>query len=197
MKTRMLITASIMLTVVLMAAMSQAAPSCCDPKNSPIPTATLPPAQRLSGPSVVAAPQALVVARQVASGPVRPAPKYPSRPLPRRQYAVAKPVGLPSAPAVPSCCAVPNSNGQPRGINAAVQGKSRGCGCCGGKSGQASYTRFQPVSGQVQFMSNPPATGRQVYPVPQASCCSGAGPGNNQGRAWNASVQPAVFPGLW
>jgi hypothetical protein len=197
MKMRMLTAASVILTVVLMAAISQAAPSCCDPKNSSIPTVTLAPVQPMNGPAVVPAPQARVVSRPIASGPVGPTPKYPARALPQRQYAVARPVGLPIAPAVPSCCAVPNGNGQARGINAAVQGRSRGCGCCGGNRDQARYSGFQPVSGQVKFMSNPPTTGRPVYPVGQASCCSAAGPGSNQGRGWNASAQPAVFPGLW
>jgi hypothetical protein len=198
MKMRMLTAASIILTVVLVAAMSQAAPSCCDPKNSSIPAASLAPVQPMNGPAVVAAPRARVVSRQIVSGPVRSTPKYPARPMPPRQYAVAKPIGFPNAPAVPSCCAVPNGNGQARGINAAVQGQFRGCGCCGGNANQARNSGFQPVNGQVQFMSNPPTTGRQVYPVGQASCCSAAGSGGNkQGSRWNVSAQPAVFPGLW
>lgn len=114
---------------------------------------------------------------------------------PQRQYAAAKPIGLPNAPAAPSCCALPDNSGPARGINSSTQGQSPVCGCCGGTRSQASYSVLQPASGSVQFMSNPPAAGQQVYPASQASCCTPKGPGNIQGVR-NAS-QLTGFPGLW
>ena len=57
MKLSMLTAASILLTVVLIAAIGHAAPSCCDPKNGSTPTATFAPGQPSRGPVAVAAPQ--------------------------------------------------------------------------------------------------------------------------------------------
>jgi hypothetical protein len=196
MKTRMVAAASIILAVVLIATMSIAAPSCCDPKNSSTQATRFAPVQQTNGPMPVAVPQTRVVTRQIAAGRVRPTPKYSGRPVPRTQYAVAKPVGFPNAPAAPSCCSTPNNRGPARGINASVQGQFRGCACCGGGSRQPRYSGFQPVNGQVQLMSNPPRAGQQVYPAGQASCCSTTGSVNNQGRGWNVA-QPTGFPGLW
>jgi hypothetical protein len=198
MKMRVLAAASILLTVVLVAAISHAAPSCCDPKNGSTPGATLAPGQPTQGAIPAASPQQRVVIPQVTPAMVRATGSNWGGPVPQRQYAASKPVGLPNAPAAPSCCAVPNNSGPARGINPATQAQFRGCGgCggCGGAGGQASYSGLQPASGPVQFTSNPPSTGQQVYPAGQASCCSTTGPSNNRG-GWNAS-QPAVFPGLW
>lgn len=195
MKTRMITAASIFLAVVLIATTSYALPSCCDPKNSSAATGTLAQGQPMSGPGIVAAPQARVVTRQAVPAPVRPTPKYLGMPLPKRQYAAAKPAGLLSAPAAPSCCALPNNSGPARAINPATQGPPRGCGCCGTTGAQAKYSGFQPPPGQVQFMSNPASAGQPVSPGGQASCCSPTGPGNNP-VGWNAA-QPASFPGLW
>ncbi|MGO9570269.1 MAG: hypothetical protein ACLP5H_22290 [Desulfomonilaceae bacterium] len=194
MKIRVLAAASIILTVVLIAAMSHAAPSCCDPKNSSAPTGALVPGQPVRGPIPIAAPQARVATRQIAPASVRATGSNWAGPLPQRQYAASRPVGRPNAPAAPSCCALPNKSAPARGISAAPQAQSRGCACCGGTGGQASYSGFQPVGGQVQFTSNLPSAGQQVLPVAQAPCCSGSGPGYNRGD-WNAS-QPS-FPGLW
>jgi len=230
MKMRVFAAASILLTVVLVAAISHAAPSCCDPKNSSTPGATLAPGQPTRGPILATSPQQRVVTPQVTPAMVSATGSNWSRPVPQRQFAAAKPGGLPNAPAAPSCCSVPNNRGpapqgqysasKPIGFATAAggpsccavpnnQGSSRGiapvpqalfrgcggCGGCGGAGGQASYQGFQPASGPVQFTSNPPSTGQQVYPAGQASCCPTTGPSNNR-AAWNAS-QATVFPGLW
>ena len=195
MKMRVFAAASILLTVVLVAAISHAAPSCCDPKNGSAPGATFAPGQPMQGTIPAASPQQRVVAPQVTPAMVRATGSNWSGPVPQRQVAASRPVGLLNAPAAPSCCAGPNNSGPARGINPATQAQFRGCGCSGGAGGQASYSGFQPASGPVQFTSNPPSNGQQVYPAGQASCCPTTGPSNNQG-GWNAS-QPTVFPGLW
>jgi hypothetical protein len=198
MKMRVFAAASIILTVVLVAAISHAAPSCCDPQNSLAPGVTLAPGQPTRGPILAASPQQRVVTPQVTPAVVRATGSNWGGPAPQRQYAASKPVGLPNAPAAPSCCTVPNNSGPARGINPAPQAQFRGCGgCggCGGAGGQASYSGLQPASGPVQFTSNPPRTGQQLYPAGQASCCSTTGARNNR-ASWNAS-QTTVFRGLW
>jgi hypothetical protein len=198
MKMRVFAAASIILTAVLVAAISHAAPSCCDPQNSSAPGAMLAPGQPTRGLIRATSPQQRVVTPQVTPAVVRATGSNWGGPAPQRQYAASKPVGLPNAPAAPSCCTVPNNSGPPRGINPAPQAQFRGCGSCGGcggAGGQASYSGFQPASGPVQFTSNPPSTGQQVYPAGQASCCPTTGPSNNR-ASWNAS-QATVFPGLW
>ncbi len=194
MKMRILAAASIILTVVLVAAISHAAPSCCDPKTSSTPGATLAPGQPTRVTIPAASPQQRVMTPQVIPAMVRATGSNWSGPVPQRQVAAPRPVGLPNAPAAPSCCTGPNNSGPARGINPAPQAQSRGCGCCGCAGGQASYSGFQPASGRVLTTSNPPNTGQQVFPVAQAPCCSTTGPGNNQG-GWNASQ--TGFPGLW
>jgi hypothetical protein len=195
MKMRMLTAASILLAVVLIATISHAAPSCCDPKNTSTPGATLAPGQptmrTIPGPSI----QQRLVAPQPAPGIVRATGSNWGGPVSQRPLAAAKPVGFLNAPAAPSCCALPNNTGQARAINPATQVSARGCGCCGSTGAQAQYSGFQPPRGQVQFTSNPPSTGQPVNPVGQASCCQPTGPGLNQG-GWNAS-QRTGFPGLW
>jgi hypothetical protein len=198
MKMRVLAAASIVLTVVLVAAISHASPSCCDPKNSSAPGAMFAPGQPTQGAIPAASPQQRVVTPQITPAMIRATGSNWGGPVPQGQYAAPKPVGLPNVPAAPSCCAGPNNSGPARGINPATQAQFRGCGgCggCGGTGGQASYSGFQPASGRVLSASNPPNSGQQVSPVPQAPCCSTTGPGSNQ-RGWNAS-QPTVFPVLW
>jgi hypothetical protein len=195
MKMRVFAAASILATVVLVAATSHASPSCCDPKNSSAPIGTFVPGQPMQVTIPAASPQQRVVTRQITPAMVRATGSNWGGPVPQGQYAVSKPVGVPNAPASPSCCTGPNNSGPARGINPATQAQFRGCGGCGGTGGQASYSGFQPASAPVQFTSNPPNTGQQVYPAGQAPCCATTGPGNNQG-SWNAS-QPTVFPGLW
>jgi hypothetical protein len=195
MKMRILAAASVLLIVVLVAAISHADPSCCDPKNGSIPGATLAPARPTGDPFATSAPQSRVVPDRTAPAMVRATGSNWGGPVPQGQYAVPKPVGLQNAPAAPSCCTGPNNGGPARGINPATQAQSRGCGCCGGTGGRASNSGFQPASGRVLTTSNPPNTGQPVFPVAQAPCCSTTGPGNNQG-GWNAS-QPTVFRGLW
>ena len=198
MKMRILAAASVLLTVVLVAAISHTAPSCCDPKNGSTPGALFAPGQPTQGTIPAASPQRRVVTPQVTPAMVRATGSNWSGPVPQRQVAASRPVGLPNAPAAPSCCTGPNNSGPSRGINPASQAQFRGCGgCggCGGAGGQASYSGFQPASGRVLSTSNPPNTGQQVFPVAQAPCCSTTGPSNNQG-GWNAS-QPTVFRGLW
>jgi hypothetical protein len=195
MKMRVSAAASILLIVVLVAAMSHAAPSCCDPKNGSAPGATFAPGQptRVAGPT--APPQQRVVTPQVTPAMVRATGSNWRGPVPQGQYAASRPVGLPNAPAAPSCCAGPNNSGPARVINPATQAQFRGCGCSGRTGGQASYSGFQPASGRVLPISNAPSTGQQVYPAGQASCCPPTGPSNNQ-SGWNAS-QTTVFRGLW
>ncbi len=195
MKMRLLAAATIVLAAVLIAATSHAGPSCCDPKNGSTPGATLAPGQPTGDPFVTAAPQLRGVVGRPGPAAVRATGGNFVGPMPQGQYAAAKPVGPLNAPAAPSCCALPTNSGTPRGINPATQGQSPGCGCCGGNRGQAATSVFQPASGPVQFMSNPPSTGQQVNPAGQASCCTPKGPGNIQGGR-NAS-QPTGFPGLW
>ena len=194
MKMRVFAAASILLTVVLVAPISHAAPSCCDPNNGSTLGAMLAPGQPTRATIPAASPQQRVATPQVTPAMVRATGSNWSGPVPQRQVAASKPVGLPNAPAAPSCCAVPNNSGPARVINPATQAQFRGCGCSGGTGSQASYSGFQPASGPVQFTSNPSSTGQQVYPAGQASCCTPTGPSNNQG-GWNAS-RP-VFPGLW
>jgi hypothetical protein len=193
MKMRLFAAASILLTVVLVAAISHAAPSCCDPKNGSAPGATLAPGQPTRSSIPAASPQQRVATPQVTPAMLRATGSNWNGPVPLRQVAASRPVGLLNPPAAPSCCAVPNNSGPAR-INPAPQAQSRGCGCCGGTGGQAPYSGFQPASGPVQFTSNPPSTGQQVYPAGQASCCPATGPSNIQ-SGWNAS-RPG-FPGLW
>jgi hypothetical protein len=195
MKMRVFAAASILLTVILVAALSHAAPSCCDPKTGSTPGATLAPGQRTQGTIPGVSPLQRVVTPQLTPARVRATGSNWGGPVPQRQYAASRPVGLPNAPAAPSCCAVPNNSGPARGINPAPQAQFRGCGCCGGTGGPASYSGFQPVNGPVQFTSNPPSTGQRVYPAGQASCCTPTEPSNNRG-GWNAS-QPTSFSGLW
>jgi hypothetical protein len=194
MKMRVFAAAWILLTVVLAAAISHAAPSCCDPNNGSTLGAVLAPGQPTRGTIPAASPQQRVATPQVTPAMVRATGTNWSGPVPQRPVAASKPVGLPNAPAAPSCCAVPNNSGPARGINPATQAQSRGCGCSGATGGQASYSGVQPASGPVQFTSNPASMGQQVYPVGQASCCPPTGPSNNQG-GWNAS-RP-VFRALW
>jgi hypothetical protein len=182
------------LTVVLVAPISHAAPSCCDPNNGSTLGAMLAPGQPTRATIPAASPQQRVATPQVTPAMVRATGSNWSGPVPQGQVAASRAVGLPNAPAVPSCCAVPNNSGPARGINPSTQAQFRGCGCSGGTGGPASYSRFQPASGPVQFTSNPPSTGQQAYPAGQASCCPTTGPSNNQG-GWNAS-RP-VFRGLW
>ena len=195
MKMRVFAAASILLTVVLVAAISHAAPSCCDPKNGSAPGATFAPGQPMQGNIPAASPQQRVVAPQVTPAMVRATGSNWSGPVPQRQVAASRPVGLPNAPAAPSCCAVPNNSGPARGINPATQAQSRGCGCCGGTGGQASNSGFQPASGRVLFTSNPPNTGQQVFPVAPGPLLLNDR-AQQQSGGWNAS-QPTVFRGLW
>ncbi len=191
MKLRIITAASILLSVVLVAAIGHAAPSCCDPQNGSAPGAMLAPGQSTRGTIPAASPQQRVATPQVTPAMVRATGSNWSGPVPQRQYAAPKPVGLLNAPAAPSCCALPNNGGP--GINPAPQVQSRGCGCCGGTRGQVSYPVFQPANGRVVSTSNPPNAGQQVLPVGQAPCCSTAGPSDQSG--WNASQ--TGFPGLW
>ena len=128
MKMRVFAAASIFLTVVLVAAISHAAPSCCDPQNSSAPGATLAPGQPTRGLIPATSPQQRVVNPQVTPAMVRATGSNWGGPAPQRQYAASKPVGLPNAPAAPSCCTVPNNSGPARGINPAPQAQFRGCG---------------------------------------------------------------------
>jgi hypothetical protein len=195
MKIGMLTAATILLAVVLIATISHAAPSCCDPKNTSTPGAALAPGQpttrTIPGPTV----QQRFVAPQASPGIVRATGGNWGGPVSQRPLAAARPVGFPNAPAAPSCCAVPNNSGPARAINPATQVPPRGCGCCGTTGAPAQYAGFQPPRGQVQFTSNPPRTGQTVNPAGQASCCQPAGAGVNQ-AGWNAS-QRTGFPGLW
>lgn len=192
MKERTLIVALVVLATALITATSQAAPSCCDPTNSSATTGLFSSPRPTSGPVPAGLPQRQVSSPKYAA---TNAPAFPGRGIAQNNQYVARPAGLPNAPAAPSCCPVPNSRGPQRVINPAVQAQSSGCGCCGGNRGQVSNSLFRPVPGQVQFTSNPPASGRQVVPAGQASCCSPTGANNQQG-SWSAT-QAGGFPGLW
>ena len=94
MKMRVFAAASILLTVVLVAAISHAAPSCCDPKNGSAPGATFAPGQPMQGTIPAASPQQRVVAPQVTPAMVRATGSNWSGPVPQRQVAASRPVGL-------------------------------------------------------------------------------------------------------
>ncbi len=111
MKMRLLAAASILLTVVLVASTSHAAPSCCDPKNGSTPVATFAPGQATSGPVRIAPPQARVASRQIVPAVRATGSNWGVPPIYQRQYASPSPVGLPKAPALPSCCSTANNRG--------------------------------------------------------------------------------------
>ena len=191
MKMRILAAASVLLTVVLVAAISHAAPSCCDPKNGSTPGALFAPGQPTQGTIPAASPQRRVVTPQVTPAMVRATGSNWSGPVPQRQVAASRPVGLPNAPAAPSCCTGPNNSGPSRGINPASQAQFRGCGgCggCGGAGGQASYSGFQPVGEFCPHrIRQTPASRCSLWPRPPVA--QQQGPATTKGAGTHRSLR--------
>jgi hypothetical protein len=192
-KTKMLSVALVLLAVGFIAVTSYAAPSCCDPKNGSTTGATIAPGQ-VSGPVVAPFPQQRVVEPQAIPAVNRGAGSNWAGQIPQTRYAAERPVGLPRAPAAPSCCASPNNNGPARGITPPAQAQFRGCGCCGGAAGRGSCSSVQPLPRTNQSALTRPNAGQQIAPAGQPSCCQPAGVNIQAGRS---SAQFQGFAEQW
>lgn len=193
-KTRTLSVVLMLLAVVFIAATGYAAPSCCDPKNGSTTGATLAPGPQARGPVLAPLPQQRVAAPQAIPAMNRGTGSIWAGQIPQTRYAAARPVGLSNAPAVPSCCALPNNSGPAGGITPPAQPQFRGCGCCGGAAGRAPYSALQPRPGTSQSALTLPNASQQVTPVGQASCCQPAGSNIRAGRS---SAQFQGFAERW